>query len=260
MLQDISRLSRLRIQSLPLGPELTRLGPCLADIGNIYCIGLNYKQHAAESGMEVPSEPVVFMKSTSAISGPNDPIVLPHNSESTDWEAELGVIIGRTARNVSPEDALDYVAGYCIVNDISERQRQFATSQWVKGKSCPTFAPVGPWLVTPDEIPDPQKLHIWLKVNGETMQDGNTSDMIFSVAELISHLSQFMILQAGDLIVTGTPAGVGSARDPQQFLRAGDIVQTGIDGLGIQRQKVVYEYEPEPEPEPEPEQEPETIQ
>ena len=238
-LEDFDLDSADSLQRFPVVAEGTRLGPCLADIGNVLCIGLNYAKHAQETNAPLPTEPVLFMKHTSAISGPNDPIVMPRDSSHTDWEVELGVIIGKRAKHVSVEDALDYVAGYCVVNDVSERKLQKATSQWCKGKSPDGYAPVGPWLVTADEVPDPQALRLWLKRNGEVYQDSNTSDMIFSVAALISHLSQYFTLLPGDLISTGTPSGVGMGFQPQRFLAEGDELELGVEGLGVQKQKVI---------------------
>ena len=200
----------------------------------------NYSDHAAESGMEVPPEPVLFMKATSAISGPNDNVVIPRNSKKSDWEVELGVVIGKHAKYVSESEALDYVAGYCVINDLSEREFQVERSgQWVKGKSCDTFAPLGPWLVTRDEVADPQDLGMWLELNGEKVQDGSTKTMVFGVAHLISYLSQFMSLHPGDVISTGTPPGVGLGMDPPRYLVPGETMRVGIDGLGVQQQTTV---------------------
>ncbi|MGH8025712.1 MAG: fumarylacetoacetate hydrolase family protein, partial [Pseudoxanthomonas sp.] len=201
--------------------------------------GLNYADHAAESGMQVPDEPVLFMKATSSIMGPNDDVIIPKNSVKTDWEVELGVVIGETARYVSEADAMEYVAGYLVVNDLSEREFQLERGgQWVKGKSCDTFGPLGPWLVTRDEVPDPQQLGLWLEVNGHRYQDGNTRTMVFGVAHLVSYISQFMTLQPGDVISTGTPPGVGLGQKPPHYLKAGDSIALGIQGLGVQRQRV----------------------
>ncbi len=230
--------------SLPLMPADTRLGACVADTGKFICIGLNYADHAAESGLEVPPEPVIFMKATSAICGPNDPIVIPRGSEKTDWEVELAVIIGKRAKYVSEADALDYVAGYAITNDVSERAFQIERAgQWTKGKSCDNYGQIGPWLVTRDEVADPQDLPMWLTVNGKTMQDGSTKTMVYGVAHVVSYLSQFMSLQPGDVISTGTPPGVGMGQNPQQYLRPGDVVELGISGLGQQRQDVIADPE-----------------
>ncbi len=217
-----------------------RIGACVAGVGKFICIGLNYSDHAAESGMAVPVEPVVFMKATSAIMGPNDDVVIPRGSEKTDWEVELGVVIGKVAKYVSERDALSYVAGYCVVNDLSERAFQIeGTGQWTKGKSCDTFGPIGPWLVTADEVPDPQNLTLWLEVDGHEYQRGSTQTMVFGVAHLVSYLSRFMSLQPGDIISTGTPPGVGLGQKPPKYLRAGNRIRLGIEGLGIQRQEVV---------------------
>ena len=232
------------ISSLPVVDADTRLGPCVSGTGKFICIGLNYSDHAAESGMAVPSEPVMFMKATSAICGPNDPIIIPRGSEKTDWEVELAVIIGTRAKYVSEEDALNYVAGYAITNDVSERAFQIEREgQWTKGKSCDNYGQIGPWLVTRDEVADPQAMDMWLKVNGETKQDGSTATMVYGVAHLVSYLSQFMSLQPGDVISTGTPPGVGMGQNPQQYLRHGDVVELGIAGLGSQRQDVINDPE-----------------
>ncbi|MCO6179448.1 fumarylacetoacetate hydrolase family protein, partial [Ciceribacter sp. RN22] len=220
-------------------PELAvdRIGACVAGTGKFICIGLNYSDHAAESGMAVPPEPVIFMKATSAICGPNDDVQIPRGSEKTDWEVELGVVIGKTAKYVSEADALDYVAGYCVSHDVSERAFQTERAgQWTKGKSCDTFGPIGPWLVTRDEIADPQDLAMWLTVNGETMQNGTSATMVYGVAFLVSYLSQFMSLHPGDVISTGTPPGVGMGMKPPRYLRDGDTVELGIQGLGTQKQ------------------------
>lgn len=226
--------------SCPSVPKDTRLGPCIARPSKIVCIGLNYAKHAAESGMAPPTRPVIFFKATSALCGPNDDVVIPKNSEKTDWEVELAVVIGQKASYVSKEDALKHVAGYAVHNDYSERAFQLEHGgQWVKGKSADTFAPIGPFLATRDEIADPQNLRLWLKVNDEMLQDSNTSDMIFDIATLISDLSQYMTLLPGDVISTGTPAGVGLGLDPPRYLKPGDVVELGIEGLGIARQKAV---------------------
>ena len=230
--------------TLPPVHAKIRLGPCVADTGKFICIGLNYADHAAESGLEVPPEPVIFMKATSAICGPNDPIVIPRGSEKTDWEVELAVIIGKRAKYVSEEDAMDYVAGYAVTNDVSERAFQIERAgQWTKGKSCDNFGQIGPWLVTRDDVPDPQNLLMWLTVNGKKMQDGSTSTMVYGVAHIASYLSQFMSLNPGDVISTGTPPGVGMGQKPQQYLRPGDIVELSIEGLGQQRQDVIADPE-----------------
>ncbi|MFT7494181.1 MAG: 2-keto-4-pentenoate hydratase/2-oxohepta-3-ene-1,7-dioic acid hydratase in catechol pathway [Alteromonas macleodii] len=229
---------------LPVVHADTRLGACVAGTGKFICIGLNYADHAAESGLEVPPEPVIFMKATSAICGPNDPIIIPRGSEKTDWEVELAVIIGKRAKYVSQDAALDYVAGYAVTNDVSERTFQTERSgQWTKGKSCDNFGQIGPWLVTRDEVADPQDLPMWLTVNGKKMQNGSTKTMVYSVAHVVSYLSQFMSLHPGDIISTGTPPGVGMGQKPQQYLRQGDVVKLGIDGLGQQRQNVIADPE-----------------
>ena len=217
-----------------------RLGPCVGGTGKFMCIGLNYSDHAAEAGMAVPSEPVLFMKATSAICGANDDIIIPRSSEKTDWEVELGVVIGKPAKYVSEADASGHVAGYCVVNDVSERAFQTEREgQWTKGKSCDNFGQTGPWLVTPDEVPDPQNLHMWLDLNGKRMQDGTTATMVYNVGHLISYLSRFFTLHPGDIISTGTPPGVGMGQKPPRFLRPGDVVELGVEGLGVQRQRIV---------------------
>ncbi len=236
----LDRLRQLDLASLPTVDESARLGPCVAGVRKIVCIGLNYADHAAESGMAVPAEPVIFMKATSAICGPNDDVRIPRGSEKTDWEVELGVIIGERAKYVAESDALRCVAGYCVVNDLSERAYQLeGTGQWVKGKSCDTFAPLGPWLVTRDEIPDPQNLSLWLEVDGRRFQNGSTKTMVFGVAYLVSYLSRFMTLEPGDVISTGTPPGVGLGQKPPVYLRAGQTMRLGIEGLGEQRQRTI---------------------
>lgn len=220
-------------------PEITvdRIGACVAGTGKFICIGLNYSDHAAETGATVPPEPVIFMKATSAICGPNDDVLIPRGSEKTDWEVELGVVIGKTAKYVSEADAMDYVAGYCVSHDVSERAFQTERAgQWTKGKSCDTFGPIGPWLVTKDEIANPHDLKMWLSVNGKMMQDGSSKTMVYGVAHVVSYLSQFMSLHPGDIISTGTPPGVGLGMKPPQFLKAGDVVELGIEGLGTQKQ------------------------
>ncbi|NQZ30893.1 MAG: fumarylacetoacetate hydrolase family protein [Oceanospirillaceae bacterium] len=238
--KSLTVLSNIETNSLPLVDANTRIAPCVSGIGKFICIGLNYSDHAAESGLEVPKEPIIFMKATSAVCGPNDNIEIPRNSKKTDWEVELGVVIGEKAKYVSVENALNYVAGYCVINDVSEREFQIERcGQWTKGKSADTFGPLGPWLVTRDEIGDPQSLPMWLEVNGKKFQNGNTSTMVFTVADIVSHISQFMTLQPGDVISTGTPPGVGLGMDPPLFLKAGDSVELGIEGLGQQRQQVV---------------------
>jgi 2,4-diketo-3-deoxy-L-fuconate hydrolase len=240
--ETIERLRTIEIEKLPRVNELSRLGPCVGKVGKFICIGLNYSDHAAESGMAVPREPIVFMKATSSISGPNDDVVIPRGSEKSDWEVELGVVIGKPAKYVTQREALHHVAGYCVINDLSERAFQLeGTGQWVKGKSADTFGPIGPWLVTTDEIPDPQNLSMWLEVDGHRYQEGSTRTMIFGVAYVVSYLSKFMSLQSGDIISTGTPPGVGLGRKPPVFLRSGNSIRLGVEGLGDQRQNVVSE-------------------
>ncbi|WP_179379488.1 fumarylacetoacetate hydrolase family protein [Jannaschia marina] len=233
-------LSKVDAMQLPKVDGPVRFGPCVAGIGKFLCIGLNYSDHAAETGADIPEHPILFHKATSAVVGPNDDVVLPRNSTHGDWEVELGVVIGKPCKYVTPEEALDYVAGYCVVNDISERHFQTQlTGQWTKGKSCDTFGPIGPWLVTRDEVGDPQSLDMYCDVNGKRMQTGNTSTMIFTVAECISHLSQLMTLHPGDVISTGTPPGVGMGIKPEPvYLKAGDVMELGIEKLGSQRQEV----------------------
>ncbi len=241
-LQDasIQRFAQMDPGTLPLVEGNPRLGPCVARVGKFICIGLNYSDHAAESGMAVPSEPVIFMKATSSICGPNDNVVIPRGSTKTDWEVELGVVIGKEAKYVSEQHALSHVAGYCVVNDLSERAFQLeGTGQWVKGKSADTFGPIGPWLVTADEVHDPQTLNLWLEVNDHRYQKGSTRTMVFGVAFLVSYLSRFMSLQPGDIISTGTPPGVGLGQKPPVYLKPGNIIRLGIDGLGEQRQQVI---------------------
>jgi 2-keto-4-pentenoate hydratase/2-oxohepta-3-ene-1,7-dioic acid hydratase in catechol pathway len=236
---ELARIRRIDTGTLPKVSGNPRLGVPYIGIGKFIAIGLNYSDHAAESNMPIPKEPIVFNKWTTCITGPNDGIVIPRNSEKTDWEVELGVVIGTAARYVSEANALKHVAGYCVVNDVSERNFQLERgSQWDKGKGCDTFGPIGPYLVTTDEITDPQNLDLWLDLNGTRMQTGNTRTMIFGVAYLVSYLSQFMTLLPGDIITTGTPPGVGMAMKPPRFLRAGDEVRLGIQGLGEQRQRV----------------------
>lgn len=242
--QGLAAIAALDLTQLPLVPADLRLGPCVSGTGKFICIGLNYADHAAESGMEVPPEPVIFMKATSAICGPNDPIIIPRGSDKTDWEVELAVIIGKRAKYVSEKDALDYVAGYAVTNDVSERAFQIERAgQWTKGKSCDNYGQIGPWLVTKDEIADPQNLSMWLTVNDKKMQDGCTTTMVYGVAHLVSYLSQFMSLMPGDVISTGTPPGVGMGQNPQQYLRPGDVVELGIEGLGQQRQTAIADPE-----------------
>ena len=235
-----ARLNALDPSSLPKVDGDPRIGPCVGYVGKFICIGLNYADHAAEAGMDLPQEPVIFFKATSAITGPNDPVEIPRGSVKTDWEVELGVVIGKAAKYVSEADAMNHVAGYCIVNDLSERDFQLHRSgQWVKGKSADTFGPIGPWLVTRDEVSDPQNLPMYLEVNGHRYQDGSTRTMHFGVATLISHVSQFMSLQPGDVISTGTPPGVGMGQTPQTYLKPGDSMELGVEGLGVQRQMVI---------------------
>jgi len=236
----LAKLRALDAASLPKVEGSPRLGPCVAGTGKFICIGLNYADHAAESGLAVPPEPVIFMKATSAIVGPDDDVAIPRGSEKTDWEVELGVVIGTRAKYVTEAEAMDHVAGYCVVNDVSERAFQIERAgQWTKGKSSDTFGPTGPWLVTRDEVADPQKLKMWLTVNGETRQDGSTATMVYGVAFLVSYLSQFMSLHSGDIISTGTPPGVGMGMKPPTYLKAGDVIALGIEGLGEQRQTCV---------------------
>src|SRR5690606_13729139 len=234
-------LAAIDLTALSIVEQPVRLGTPWSGMPKFIAIGLNYRAHAAESGMPEPTEPVVFPKWTSCAGGPDDDIVIPHADCKLDWEVELGVVIGRTARHVSEEEALEYVAGYCVSNDVSDRHYQFegGAGQWGKGKGFDTFGPIGPWLVTSDEVKDPQTLEIWLSVNGEEMQRSNTADMIFNCKQLIAHLSRFMTLEPGDLIITGTPSGVGLGMKPPRFLKAGDVVKVGIDKLGVQTQKVV---------------------
>ncbi len=222
-------------------PELDadRIGPCVGQIGKFICIGLNYSDHAAESGLDVPKEPVIFMKATSAVCGPNDTVLIPRKSAKTDWEVELGVVIGKGGVYIDEADALDHVAGYCVINDVSEREFQIERSgTWDKGKGCDTFGPIGPWLVTSDEVADPQNLKMWLEVDGHRYQDGTTSTMVFGVRHLVSYVSQFMSLQPGDVISTGTPPGVGMGQKPPTYLKGGETIELGIEGLGQQRQTV----------------------
>lgn len=238
--ETLQRIAALDVKSLPLVVEPGRFGPCVGNVGKFICIGLNYADHAAESGLAVPSEPVVFMKATSAITGPNDSIIKPRNSTKLDWEVELGIVIGKHTSYVSEAEALDHIAGYCVINDVSEREFQLERGgQWDKGKGCDSFGPIGPYLVTKDEVVDPLKLHLWLKVNGKTFQNGSTKHMVFGPAFLVHYLSQFMSLQPGDVISTGTPPGVGLGQKPPLYLQVGDVVELGIDGMGTQTQTVV---------------------
>lgn len=234
----IDRLRQTDLAKLAIVDPASRIGPCVERVGKFLCVGLNYADHAAEGGMPVPAEPILFMKATSAIIGPNDDVVIPRGSTKPDWEVELGIVIGKTARYVDESAALDHVAGYCVVNDVSERAFQHERGgQWTKGKSADTFGPIGPWLVTRDEVPDPQNLRLWLDVDGERQQDGSTATMVFGVAFLVHYISQFMSLHPGDIISTGTPPGVGLGQKPNIFLKAGDVITLGIEGLGEQRQE-----------------------
>ena len=235
----LAKLREIDVAGLPEVSASVRLGACVGNVGKFVCIGLNYADHAAESGMALPEEPVIFFKATSAIMGANDDVEIPRHSVKTDWEVELGVVIGKAAKYISKSEALDHVAGYCVINDLSERDFQLHRSgQWVKGKSADTFGPIGPWLVTRDEVPDPQNLAMYLEVNGHRYQDGSTKTMHFDVATIVAHLSQFMSLQPGDVISTGTPPGVGMGQTPETYLKAGDVIELEIEGLGKQRQSV----------------------
>ncbi|MAA68469.1 MAG: 2-hydroxyhepta-2,4-diene-1,7-dioate isomerase [Deltaproteobacteria bacterium] len=238
---SIQHLRELDVNGLPEVNGNPRIGPCVSQIGKFICIGLNYSDHAAESGMQVPPEPVIFFKASSAVCGPNDNLVIPRGSTKTDWEVELGVVIGKQGKYLTEEEALDHVAGYCVIHDVSERAYQLERSgQWVKGKSCDTFGPIGPWLVTTDEISDPQNLRLWLEVDGHRYQDGTTSTMVYGVAHLVAYLSQFFTLHPGDVISTGTPPGVGMGVKPNPvYLQPGQEVRLGVDGLGEQRQITV---------------------
>jgi len=236
----LSKLRNVDSASLPKVTGTPRIGPCVGSVGKFICIGLNYSDHAAESGMAVPTEPIVFMKATSCIVGPNDNLELPRGSKKTDWEVELGVVIGKQAKYVTERDALSHVAGYCVVHDVSERAYQLeGTGQWVKGKSADTFGPIGPWLVTADEVPDCGNLKLWLEVDGHRYQEGSTKTLIFGVPYLVSYLSRFMSLQPGDIISTGTPPGVGHGKKPPVYLREGNVIRLGVEGLGEQRQTVI---------------------
>lgn len=238
--QRLEELASVDPSNLPAVPEGVRIGPCVARIGKLVCAGLNYADHAAEAGMPVPSEPILFLKPSSAVCGPGDDVQIPRGATKTDWEVELGVVIGTRAKYVGESDALGYVAGYCVANDVSERAFQLERlGQWDKGKGHDTFAPIGPWLVTRDEVPDPQSLSLWLDVNGERCQRGNTRTMVFGVRALVAYISRFMTLEPGDVICTGTPPGVGLGRRPPVFLKPGDVMTLGIDGLGAQRQVCV---------------------
>jgi 2-keto-4-pentenoate hydratase/2-oxohepta-3-ene-1,7-dioic acid hydratase in catechol pathway len=236
----LSKLAGIDPASLPVAPAGQRLGPCVGNVRNFIAIGLNYADHAAETGAPIPAEPIIFNKAPSCIVGPNDEIVIPRGSQKTDWEVELAIVIGRRASYVGANEAFDFVAGYCVCNDVSEREYQIERGgTWTKGKGCPTFGPLGPWLVTKDEIPDPQNLSMWLDVNGERVQKGSTKTMIFNVAKIVSYVSHFMILEPGDVITTGTPPGVGMGMKPPRYLKPGDVVSLGIEGLGEQRQNVI---------------------
>jgi 2-keto-4-pentenoate hydratase/2-oxohepta-3-ene-1,7-dioic acid hydratase in catechol pathway len=238
--KGLAKIRKAKVDKLPLVKGTPRLGPCVGKVGNYIAIGLNYADHAAEAGMPIPKEPIIFGKAPNCIVGPNDDTMLPKGSTKTDWEVELGIVIGSRARYLSKKDALEVVAGYCVANDVSEREFQLERSGlWNKGKGCETFGPIGPWLVTRDEVPNPQKLDLWLEVNGKRCQSGNTKTMIFGVAHLVWYVSQFMVMDPGDVIATGTPPGVGQGMKPPQFLKAGDVVRLGVQGLGEQQQKVV---------------------
>lgn len=240
LVADLSPIAGIDPETLPLATGDLRLGPCLAGVGKIVCIGRNYAEHAKESGAEVAPEPMIFMKATSAINGPYDDVVMPRGGDNTDWEVELAIIIGKKAKYVAEADARDYIAGYCIMNDVSERDFQRnRQGQFTKGKSCDTFAPLGPWLVTKGEVPDPQNLKLWTHVNGAVRQNGTTADMIFKVDFLIAYLSQFMTLHPGDIIATGTPSGVAMGMKPPAWLKAGDVMELGVDGLGTQKNRIV---------------------
>ncbi len=241
-IDKLNEVKKVDLGSLPLVDNHDGIAPCVCkeSIGKIICIGLNYSDHAEETGQKVPPEPIIFAKATSAVIGPNDDVEIPKKSVKSDWEVELGVIIGKEAKYISESEAQSHIAGYCVINDLSEREFQIEHSgQWVKGKSCDTFGPIGPYLVTTDEVPDPQNLKMWLEVNGKMMQNGSTSTMVYGVNFLISYLSQFMSLQPGDIISTGTPPGVGMGMKPQVFLKAGDVMKLGIEGLGEQTQKTI---------------------
>ena len=236
---SLARLATLDLATLPALPADIRIGACVGNVGKFICVGLNYSDHAAESGMDIPTEPILFFKATTAICGPDDSVLIPRNSQKTDWEVELGIVIGKKAQYVAEADALSHVAGYCLINDVSERAFQLEQGgQWVKGKSADTFGPIGPWMVTSDEVVDPQNLHMWLEVDGKRFQDGNTNTMIFGVRHLVSYISQYMTLEPGDIISTGTPPGVGLGQKPPVYLKQGQEMRLGIQGLGEQRQKV----------------------
>jgi len=237
---SIEKLKAIDPASLPKVDGSPRIGACVGNVGKFMCIGLNYSDHAAETGGEVPSEPILFMKANSAIQGPNDDVIIPRDSEQTDWEVELGFVIGKGGKYINEADAMSHVAGYCVVNDVSERNFQIRMEgQWTKGKSCDTFGPLGPWLVTADEVADPQALGLWTEVNGHRYQNGNTNTMVYGVQYLISYLSKFMSLQPGDVVATGTPPGVGMGQKPRVFLKPGDTMRLGVDGMGVQEQKLI---------------------
>ncbi len=238
--QTLDRIRQTDPSTLPLAPSGQRLGACVGQVRNFIAIGLNYADHAAETGAAIPAEPIIFNKAPSCIVGPNDDVIIPRGSQKTDWEVELAIVIGERASYIGANEAFNYVAGYCVCNDVSEREFQIERGgTWTKGKGCPTFGPLGPWLVTRDEIPDPQNLSMWLDVNGERVQNGSTKTMIFNVAQIVSYVSHFMILEPGDVITTGTPPGVGMGMKPPRYLKAGDVVSLGIEGLGEQRQRFV---------------------
>ncbi|PVE24091.1 2-hydroxyhepta-2,4-diene-1,7-dioate isomerase [Microvirga sp. KLBC 81] len=246
--ESLSRIRNVDAGTLPLASSGQRLGACVGQVRNFIAIGLNYADHAAETGAPIPAEPIVFNKAPSCIVGPNDDVIIPRGSQKTDWEVELAIVIGEHASYVGANEALGYVAGYCVCNDVSEREFQLERGgTWTKGKGCPTFGPLGPWLVTKDEIPDPQNLSMWLDVNGERVQNGSTTTMIFNVAKIVSYVSHFMILEPGDVITTGTPPGVGMGMKPPRYLKAGDVVTLGIEGLGEQRQRFVAFEEAQPD-------------
>jgi len=237
---SLDRLRRLDPATLPLVPGNPRLGPCVGRVSKLVAIGLNYRAHAAEAGAAIPSEPILFLKATSCICGPNDDVIIPKGSEKTDWEVELGIVIGTTARYIAVQDAPKHIAGYCVVNDVSEREFQLERGgQWTKGKSADTFGPIGPWVVTADEMPDAGKLALWTEVNGKRVQNSNTSDLIFGIDHIVSYLSHFMTLMPGDVIATGTPSGVGLGMKPPQFLKPGDRLRLSVEGLGEQNQRLV---------------------
>ena len=240
--QKLESIKSIDLSTLPSVDKVDSIAPCVCKktMGKFICIGLNYSDHAEETGMQVPPEPIMFFKATSAVTGPNDDVLIPRNSIKSDWEVELGIIIGKETKYISEEESQDHIAGYCVVNDLSERAFQLERSgQWVKGKSCDTFGPIGPYLVTKDEIADPQNLNLWLEVNGKRMQNGSTKTMVYGVNYLVSYISQFMSLQPGDLISTGTPPGVGMGQKPQIFLQEGDVMELGVEGLGSQKQKTI---------------------